>query len=104
MIEIPLTSEPEQLFSVIIGGETYNCRVMINSRTKIWSISFSKEGVPIVTGISLLSGVDLIKRFNIPIKNMYIVNLDNPSLDPSNSDLGTVSKLFILTDEEVTNG
>lgn len=104
MIEIPLNSSPEQLFSITLSGNTYDCRVILNSRTGVWSIAFSQSGVDIVNGVSLLGGVDILKQYNIPIENAYVVNLDQPSQDASKDNLGTVAKLFILTDEEVSGG
>lgn len=104
MIEIPLNSSPEQLFSITLSGQTYDCRVILNSRTGVWNISFSQSGTDIVNGVSLLGGVDILKQYNIPIENAYVVNLDEPNEDPSKDNLGTVAKLFILTDEEVSGG
>lgn len=104
MIEIPLTNDPEQLFSIVLVEETYDIRIILNSRTKVWSISFSQSGVDIIVGVALLSGVDIFDQYNLPISNLYIVNLDNSKLDPTDNNLGIVAKLFILTDEEITNG
>lgn len=104
MIEVPLNSNPEQLFSITLNGNTYDCRVILNSRTGVWSISFSQSGVDIVVGVSLLGGVDILNQYNIPIENAYIVNLDNTNQDPTSTNLGTVAKLFILTEEEVSGG
>ena len=104
MIEIPLNSNPEQLFSITLNGNTYDCRVILNSRTGVWSISFSQAGVDILVGVSLLGGVDILNQYNIPIENAYVVNLDNTNQDPTKTNLGTVAKLFILTEEEVSGG
>lgn len=104
MIEIPLNSSPEQLFSITLNGETYDCRVILNSRTGVWSISFAQSGVDIVNGVALLGGVDILKQYNIPIENAYVVNLDTPNQDASKDNLGVVARLFILTDEEVSGG
>lgn len=107
MIEIPLTSDPEQLFDITLNGELYSCRVVLASRTGIWTISFYQNDIAIAEGISLLGGVDLTQQYNIPITNLYMVNLSNNSLDPSKDNFGTNSKLFILTDSEIegiTNG
>lgn len=104
MIEIPLNSSPEQLFSITLNGNTYSCRVTLNSRTGIWSISFAQAGVDIVNGIALLGGVDILNQYNIPIENVYVVNLDNPKEDASKTNLGTVARLFILTEAEVSGG
>ncbi len=102
MIEIPLNARSSQLFNITIGGNVFNCRVILNSRTGVWSIDFTQNGVDLLKGISLLGGVDQLQQYNIPITNMYMVNLDNTSQDPTKSNLGTGAKLFILTDEEVT--
>jgi hypothetical protein len=104
MIEVPLNSNPEQLFSITLNGNTYDIRVILNSRTGVWSISFSQSGVDILVGVSLLGGVDILNQYNIPIENAYVVNLDNTNQDPTKTNLGTVAKLFILTEEEVTGG
>lgn len=104
MLEIPLNSSPEQLFSVPLDGETYNCRVVLNSRTGVWGIDFAQNNVDIVVGIALLGGVDIMDQYNIPITNMYVVNLDDDTLDPGKDNLGTVAKLFMLTDEELSGG
>lgn len=102
MIEVPLNSSPEQLFSITLEGNTYDCRVILNSRTGVWSISFSQSGTDIVNGVALVGGVDILKQYNIPIENAYVVNLDKTNQDPTKDNLGTVAKLFILTDEEVS--
>lgn len=104
MIEIPLNSSPEQLFSITLSGQTYDCRVVLNSRTGVWSISFAQAGTDIINGVALVGGVDILKQYNIPIKNAYVVNLDKANQDPSKDNLGVTAKLFILTDEEVAGG
>lgn len=104
MIEIPLTSSPEQNFSIILNGVNYDIRVILNSRLVSWSISLSKEAINILDGVALLGGIDIMSQYNLPIKNMYIVNLNNPNQDASDTGLGTVSRLFLLTDEEIESG
>lgn len=104
MIEIPLTSDPEQLFSIVLNEESYDIRVILNSRTGIWTISFSQNNIDIIIGVSLLSGIDILKQYNIPIENMYVINLNNSNLDPNKENLGVTAKLFILTDTEISSG
>lgn len=104
MIEIPLNSNPEQLFSVTINDVTYDARVILNSRTGVWTIDLSSNGSEVISGVPLLSGVDIFAQYTIPISNVYAVNLENLRQDPSRDSLGTSSKLLILTDEEIENG
>jgi len=105
MIEIPLTNNPEQFFSVTLTDITYNIRVLLNSRTlPKWSISFYIGDVAVVEGVMLCGGVNILSQHNIAVKNAYVINLDDPAQDPTREDLGTDSVLVILTDEEVSSG
>lgn len=101
MLEVPLTSSPEQLFSIRLGSNTYDVRVILNSRTGLWTISLSQGEKNIVLGVPLVGGVDIFKQYNIPISNAYVINMENPVADPSKTNLGTSCKLMILTDEEI---
>lgn len=101
MKEIPLTSNYEQLFSTVLSGNTYDIRVAYNSRIGFWSISFSQEGVDVVVGVPLLGGVDIMRQYDLPIENMFVVNLDDALLDANALNLGSSARLFILDDEEV---
>jgi len=104
MIEIPLTSKPEQLFSIVIKATKYDMRVILNSRTGNWSLDLAVGGVDLVNGIALLPGADIFGQYNLDIGIGYIVNLENPGQDPSRDQLGKLSRLFILTEEELQDG
>lgn len=104
MIEIPLNSNPEQRFNIVINEVKYEVRVILNSRTGIWTMDLSTQNEEIVTGIALLPGVDIFEQYNLDIGKGYAVNLENPRRDPTKTGLGTNSKLFILTEEEIENG
>ena len=104
MIEIPLTSKPEQLFSIPINTVKYDMRVILNSRTGNWSLDLAVAGVDLVSGIALLGGVDIFGQYNLDIGIGYIVNLENPRQAPSRTEFGKLSRLFILTEEELQNG
>lgn len=101
MIEIPLTDSPEQIFNITINDEVYDVRVIWNTRIEQWSISFEQEGVGVLTGIALAGGVDIFSQYTVALQNGFVVNLENARLDPPLEGLGTTSKLFLLTDDEV---
>ena len=103
MIEIPLNNYPEQFLSTVISDQTYDLRVVFNSRSKVWSICISQNGLSIVDGIGLLGGVDIFDQYNIGIKNAYVVNLDDDKQDPTAENLGYSAKLFILEDGDLSN-
>lgn len=100
MIEIPLNSSAEQVFSIIINGKSYDLRVIVNTVLEHWSIDVSSEGVELANGVALLGGTDIFRQYTFPINNALVLNIDNPSLDPTIDNLGTVAKLIIFTDEE----
>jgi len=104
MIEVPLNSNPEQRFSIVLNETKYEVRVILNSRTGIWTMTLLIQNEEIVSGIALLPGVDIFEQYNLGIGRGYVVNLENPRRDPTRSGLGTNSKLFILTEEEIANG
>lgn len=103
MIEIPLTNAPEQKFSLRIYEKSYDFVVLWNTRGSFWTISASYQGSAIIVGVPLLSGTDIFKQHNFPIENVFVVNIENGDNDPSYEGLGTSSRLFILTDEELAD-
>jgi len=104
MIEIPLTSKPEQLFSIVINSTKYDMRVILNSRTGNWSLDLAAGGIDLVSGIALLPGADIFGQYNLGIGIGYIINLESPRQDPTRDEFGKLSRLFILTEEELQNG
>ena len=104
MIEIPLTSKPEQLFSIVIKETKYDIRVLLNSRTGVWSLDLAAGGKDLVSGIALLPGADIFGQYNLGIGIGYIINLESPRQDPTRDEFGKLSRLFILTEEELQNG
>ena len=103
MIEIPLSNSPEQIFNINLSGENYTFRVLVNSRTGLWTLDLSQNNIDILLGVGLVGGVNILDQYNIAITNMFMINTDNPSLDPTVLNLGSVSRLFILNEEELEN-
>lgn len=105
MIEIPLNSSPSQLFSINLNGVNYNVEVNFNSRVSNgageWFISFYIGETPVITGVGVVGGIDILGQYDLGIKNMYVVNVVDGESDPTATSLGTDARLFILTDEEL---
>jgi hypothetical protein len=55
-------------------------------------------------GRALLPGADIFEQYNLDIGMAYIINLDNPRQDPGKDQFGNLSRLFILTEEELQDG
>lgn len=101
MIEIPLTNDSEQLFSITLLGVVYSVRVIINSRTNQWSIALESAEGSNVLGVIMASGTNIIKPHDFPFKNMFIVNLLDDTLDPADVGLGIDSKLVIIEEGDL---
>lgn len=107
MIEIPLTSDSAQRFSMNLGGITYSFRVIYNTRANpdlgVWAMDIASGGVDLANGVALVGGSDLMSPYNLELKNLYMVNLTGSTADANASNLGTDVRLFQLTDEEVAS-
>lgn len=100
MIEIPLNNSPEQNFNTIVDGVNYTVRVIYSTRADKWSIDLTYEGGSVL-GIPLLPGSNLVSQYDIPILNMYIVDLINSDNNPTFESLGNSSRLFILEEGDL---
>jgi hypothetical protein len=101
MIEIPLTNFPRQIFSINIFGNIYQMDVKLNSRWGVWTLSISQAGVDLILDLPLLGGADLLEKYNLPLTNIFVVNVDNIALDPSKTNLGEASKVIVLEEAEL---
>lgn len=100
MIEIPLNSSGEQLFTIVIGTIRYDFRVTYNSRMETWFSSITVDG-KVYNDIALLGGIDITKQYAIPLNNLFVVNLVNSNKDATESNLGVEVKLFKLEESEL---
>ncbi|KAF1368534.1 phage baseplate plug family protein [Yokenella regensburgei] len=95
--EIPLTPD-NQNFSITLAGTIYQLRIIW--REVFWYLDLlDSSGSPIVTGMPLQVGADLLAQyaslgFNF---SLYVV-CDDPQQDaPLKSDLGIYSHLIVVT-------
>ena len=100
-IEIPLIAYPEQIFVITLNAERYEMRVLYNTRSAYWAIDISQNGTPLLFGVPILGGTDILKQHTIAIKNLFVINVDNDNVDATVDNLGDVVKLILLSDQEV---
>ncbi len=97
--EIPLSSEP-QTFQIALAGTTYTLTVWWNVVNASWMIDiFDASGNPIVTGIPMVTGADLMEQFQyLNLGFSLVAQTDNsPDTVPTFDTLGTTSHLFAIT-------
>lgn len=103
MIEIPLTTEPSQSFSIPLEGTIYKLEVIFNTRTNRWSFSISNSGTLLVSGVYIAGGVDLLAPHALGIKNLFAMNSSDSLEDSDFGALGNAVKLVLFTDEEINS-
>jgi len=97
--EIPLSPEP-QTFTIPIGGVTYGFNVQWNVNNASWIIDIADaSGNPIVSGIPVVTGVDLLGQFGyLGFGFQLVAQTDNsPDTVPTFDNLGTTAHLYAIT-------
>jgi hypothetical protein len=96
--EIPLSAEP-QTFNIPIGGTTYGFNVQWNAPNASWMIDITDaSGNPIVSGIPMVTGVDLLEQFGyLSFGFSLVAQTDNaPDVVPTFATLGQTSHLYAI--------
>jgi len=103
MIEIPLNIDSEQTQHVVIDNIIYDITVIFNYRVSLWTMNiFIKDTDNGISCVPLSEGTNLLKQYNLPISNAYLINLDNNG-NVTREGLGTIAKLFVLSQEELNS-
>lgn len=94
-LEIPLISRPET-FAIQLGAVTYNLRVYWLVSASCWAIDIADQNlVPLVNGLPLVTGTDLLGQFAYLIPGtLQIVNDGNSDAPPGWNGLGATSHLI----------
>jgi len=99
--EIPLIASPQTL-SIVLAGVPYQLRVVWNQANGSWVMDIADtNGVPILQGIPLVTGADLLEQFGyLNFGGSLIVQTDNaPNSVPTFKNLGDTGHLYF----QVTN-
>lgn len=95
--EIPLDAN-NQLFSVTLAGKLYQMQLIYRNTTEGgWFLDiFDASGNPLIYGISLVTGVDLLSPYpDAGIGgSLYVATDGDPFAVPTYDNLGTNSHLY----------
>lgn len=103
IVELPLTSDPSQSFTVQLGDVKYYVAARYNDRNGVWTLDLSDDATrqPIITGMAIVLGVDLLDAYNLGIGRLIAVDGSSMSEDATASDLGVRVALYWLSPDEV---
>lgn len=99
--QIKLTGSPNQTMKVTVPGDNRNLSLTLtfqyNTIAKYWIMGVydTPSGQPIVVGIPLLCGHDLLGQYQyLRIGSAYIVNIGDPTIETPNET--NIADNFIL--------
>jgi hypothetical protein len=96
--EIPLSGE-SQSFGVTLAGAQYQLLVQWRNAVQTWFLDIADaSGNPLVQGIALVTGVDLLgqhKHLGID-GSLFVVSDDDPGAMPTYDNMGTGSHLYFV--------
>ena len=98
--EIPLDPRP-QSFSINLAGVEYILGLVWNVYSDSWVLSISdSSGTPILTGIPLVSGADLLEQYQyLKLGGSLVVQSDfDLYAIPAYETLGITDHLYFLTE------
>jgi hypothetical protein len=100
MIEFRILDEPRQKFSVLLSGRRVTFELWYSLTTDRWSLDLAIDGAPVLTGIRIVTGVDMLAKFNLGIGILFAWPEVSGSVpDRSALPLGNV-RLYHTTQEE----
>ena len=104
MVKIPFSKYPSSTQQVLLDGLHYIFEYYWNSTGSYWSMSLlSRVGEPLVQGIKLVFGTDLVSRYavpNAPPGRFVLIRDSGETYDLTEDELGVgVNVMYIGVDE-----
>ena len=94
--QIPLSDAVDQIQSIAIDGVLYNLRVRLNYRMQIWTLDIlDSANTPILYGVLLVPGADIMLPYNIGLTGLYAVNLNDVNAYLSTEELSQHGGLYV---------
>lgn len=102
IIELPLTPDPSQRFTVQLGRVKYELYVKFNSRSGVWTFDLAivNTKAVLLQSVPIVLGADLLLPYNFDLGRLIAVDTSNRSRDAAAEDLGTRVKLVWFSVEE----
>lgn len=98
--EIPFLSQP-QTFTIALSGVTYRLTTSWNTSSECWVLDIATpDGTPIVSGIPIITGVDLLQQYAYLgiAGRIFVQSAGQVTRIPGFNDLGADGQVFFVTD------
>ena len=102
MVIVPFTSNPWETFSCSLNGNTYQFQTNYNERNGVWSFDLYDDttGAPLVMGIPILIGCDLLGPYGLGIGSMYAIDMAATTARALIGTTSTVGQVLQMTDAD----
>ncbi len=101
--QIPITSDPDSVFTVDLDGVVFQIRLTLNERTGRFKMDLMTEiGEPIVEGVACVVNYPLLKKFKdlrMPEGDLFFWDSTDQNREPNEENLGT--EVVLLYQEAV---
>lgn len=89
---IPFTGGPQEAMNITIEGRSLRLRARYANLVSVWTLDVldnsGSTAVPLVVGVPILMGVDLIKPYRLGIGSLYAEPSSRPRDDAGRGELG----------------
>jgi hypothetical protein len=77
MIQLPLTSDPCRTFTTVFGDSRYRVTTQWNERSQVWTMDIANgdTDAPIVAGMPIVLGADLLQSFAPSLGTMLAIDM-----------------------------
>ena len=94
MVKLPLTSEPNSVFTTVVNGARYEVTVRWNDRAGVWVMDIvdPTTGATLVSAMPIVLGADLLQSFAPELGTMLAIDTSADvglGVDAGVDDLGT---------------
>lgn len=90
---VPFTGIPQESMSIVLGGRTLRVRARYANLTNTWTLDVMDDSgtspIPLVMGVPILMGVDIIKPYRLEIGSLYAEANSDRREDAGRGDLGS---------------
>lgn len=100
--ELPIIEAPSQSFTTTLSGRRCDFVVNYSTWANRWSFDLDVDGVRVLSGRRIVTGVDLVKQFALGIGNLIAAPWGDSTAEPGRTELpsGRV-RLFHFDPDEV---
>lgn len=101
--ELPLSSDPAQVFAMQIDDAKYIVDVRYNDRSGVWTLDLYESATQalIVASLPLVIGQDLLEPYNFSIGSLLCVDTTGQGINAGADELGSRVKVYWASPDEV---